>query len=100
MTPIDRDALERAITTARLESPGRSEQLDTMLASRPWRKVGEFAAYSCQMDSLHLKPWQWPPCWVDDLVGDIQRGDDGTHGHYRAARLLRKLLDAGLSRYE
>jgi len=100
LSAIDRDALARAIEMARLESPARSQQLDIKLKDEPWREVGEFAAYSCQCDALHLQPWQSPPCWVDDLVSDIQGGPDGVGGDYEAAKLLRRLLDAGLSRYE
>src|SRR5215472_11309874 len=100
LTRVDLNALERAIAMARLESPGRSQQLDDKLANEPWQRVAEFAAYCCQCDNLHLKPWQPPPCWVNDLVADIQRGDDGIHGHYAAARLLQRMLDHGISRYE
>src|SRR6516162_1479666 len=97
LSQVDRDALERAIAMARLQSPGRSQQLDDKLADEPWRDVAEFAAYCCQCDALHLKPWQPPPCWVDDLVADIQAGPDGVRGHYQAAKLLQRLLDTGLS---
>jgi hypothetical protein len=34
------------------------------------------------------------------LVADINAGDDGVLGRYQAAKLLRRMLDAGLSRYE
>jgi hypothetical protein len=98
---VDRDALERAIAICRMKkSPAAREQLEDMLKIRPWFDAATFAAYSCQCDALHLKPWQSPPCWVDDLVGDIQSGDDGVLGQHAAARLLRRMLDAGISRYE
>jgi hypothetical protein len=101
LSDVDRDALDRAIDICRTKKdPADREQIERKLATEPWREVGEFAAYSCQMDSLHLQPWQSPPCWVDDLVSDIQGGPDGVGGDYEAARLLRRLLDAGLSRYE
>ena len=60
MTPIDRDAFERAIAMARAKGPAQQRQIDEKLATDPWAKVGEFAAYGCQMDSLHLKLWQPP----------------------------------------
>jgi hypothetical protein len=100
LSQVDRDALERALAMARKESPGRSQQIDDKLVDEPWFDVATFAAYGCQTDSLHLKPWQSPPCWIDDLVGTIQAGNDGKNGDYAAAKLLQRLLDAGVSRYE
>jgi hypothetical protein len=97
---IDSDALTRAVEMARLESPARSQQIDDKLAEEPWRQVAEFCAYSCQIDRLRLRPWQSPPCWIADLVGTINAGNDGVGGDYAAAKLLQRLLDAGLSRYE
>ena len=101
LSAVDRDALDRAIEICRTrKDPADREQIERKIATEPWREVGEFAAYSCQMDSLHLQPWQSPPCWVDDLVSDIQGAPDGVGGDYEAAKLLQRLLDAGLSRYE
>jgi len=98
--PVDREALERAIEMARQESPGRREQIDDKLADEPWEKVARFAAYCCQCDTLRLKPWQSPPCWVDDMEAILAAGDDGIRGQYAAAKLLMKMLDAGLSEWE
>ena len=70
---------------------GRS-QIDRQLDSRPWEEVGAFAAYSCQMKSLRLKSWELPPCEV--------RVDNTDPECAYAAKLLRRLLAAGLSRYE
>jgi hypothetical protein len=100
LSPVDEDALRRAIEIVRLKSPADREQIDHKLASEAWEDVGSFASYSAQSDALGLKPWQTPPCWVDDLVGDINRGNDGVVGNYAAAKLLQRLLDAGLSRFE
>jgi hypothetical protein len=101
MTPVDREALERAIEICRTKkAPADRNQIEHKLATEPWIQVGEFAAYSCQMDSLHLRPWQPPPVWIDDLVAIINAGDDGVGGNYAAARLLQRLLNAGLSRFE
>jgi len=100
MRRIDRDAFERAIEICRTQKePADRIQIEHMLASRLWREVAEFASYSCQCDALHLLPWQNPPCWAN-LVRDIQGGPDGISGDYAAAVLLRKMLDAGLSRFE
>jgi hypothetical protein len=100
MKRIDCDALKRAIEMERAKSPADRQHVDALLAERSWRDVGEFCAYSCQLDALHLKPWQSPPCWIDDLVATIDTGNDGVGGDYAAAKLLQRLLDAGLSRYE
>jgi hypothetical protein len=87
---------------ARLESPARSQQIDDKLADESWQQVAEFAAYCCQCNTLHLKPWQSPPCWVDprDIKTVIARGNDGAAGDYAAAKLLQKMLQNGLSKYE
>jgi hypothetical protein len=60
MRRTDRAALRRAIAMARSESPARSEQLDAKLKSERWEEVGAFAAFSCQMRALRLKPWEAP----------------------------------------
>lgn len=99
--PLDRDALERAIALANeyqrahdILRDGRT-QIDRMLDDRSWREVAEFAVYGCQMRSLQLRPWMWPPCWV--------RLDDPVSEHAPAVSLLKRLLrllDNNLSRYE
>jgi hypothetical protein len=95
---IDRDAFERAIATAN-ERQHREDvlrdgasQIDRMLKDDPWIEVGHFCSYSCQMRSLRLKPWQYPPAWVDLNDHDPEHAD--------GVALLRRLLDAGLSQFE
>jgi hypothetical protein len=88
LTPVDRDALERALALAQRESQGRREQIMRMLCEDGWFKAAHFAAYSRQIDALGLKPWQSPPPY-----GHL--GDDAA-----AAALLQRLLGAGLSRFE
>jgi len=100
LSAVDYDALGRAIETCRRKEPADREQIERKLSTELWREVAEFASYSCQCDALHLQPWQSPPCWVFDLVADINAGNDGILGDYQAAKLLQRLLDAGLSRYE
>jgi hypothetical protein len=101
LNPVDQEALERAIEICRTQkAPADRTQIEHKLETEPWVDVGTFASYSCQVDSLHLKPWQPPPCWVDDVVADINAGNDGVGGQYQAAKLLQRMLDAGLSRYE
>jgi hypothetical protein len=83
----DREALEEAMRIARLD-PGRAEQLDEKLKDETWIDVAEFAASCVQCRTLHLKPWELPPC-------DIYEDDPNTAGK----RLLKRMLDAGISRY-
>ena len=86
----DRAALELALKQCRAESAQRDRQITSMLIEpRPWQEVAEFAAYSCQMDALHLKPWQFPPCWVEP----------GDRKHRKAAKLLREMQSLGVSRF-
>jgi hypothetical protein len=101
MTPIDKDALERAMAIAQRE-PGRRGQLESMLEDQPWHEVAEFAAHCVQGDALDLYPWETPPCDVSDEPSP----DEGQTGRVAdetlpaARKLLHRLLAAGLSRYE
>ena len=45
--------------------PLRAKHLRSKLEDEPWRDVAEFAAYSCQIELLSLKPWQSPPVHED-----------------------------------
>jgi hypothetical protein len=86
VTKIDRDALARSMEIA-MRNRKLAAQLDDQLKDRPWLEVAEFSAYCCQVENLKLLPHQSPPC------GFIGNDPD-------AAALLRRLLAAGLSRYE
>jgi len=98
LSEVDRDALGRALALAKERSrnePRRDDgltQIERMLKREPWQEVAEFAVYGCQKRSLGLKPWQWPPAWV--------HLDDTHPEHTAAVALLKRLLDAGLSKYE
>ena len=83
----DRMALEAALEAARSESPERYEQIDEMHKTRDRREVLEFCSYVAQINALHLKPWQSPPCH-----GNID-------GNEECDRLLRQMLDLGTSGY-
>jgi hypothetical protein len=86
--PLDRDALERCLALARESDPLRAEQIDDKLRSEPWFEVADFACYVVQRRSLHLKPWEMPP-------SSAEPNEDSPEGE-----LLRRMLAAGLSRYE
>ena len=91
LSQTDRDALERAIQILRRE-PERAQQIDEMLKHQKWFEVATFAARHCQMASLRLPQWINPPCWVHE--------DDPEEDDKDEQELLRRMLAAGLSRYE
>jgi hypothetical protein len=94
LSPIDQDALTRALEIARAGSVQERERFDDIEAQHGWREAAERAAYSRQVKVLGLRPWQCPPCDSSDEVG-------AGYGRSRGEVLLRKrMLAAGLSRFE
>ena len=94
---VDRDALERAMQIAQRD-PLRKEQLQSKLEDEEWTETATFAAYSCQIESLSLKPWQSPPCQIDE---DADEPDNAEREPDTVGRkLLRQMLRAGVSRYD
>jgi hypothetical protein len=89
MTRNDKAALTLALEQARTESPGRAQQIDSMLEDQPWAEVATFAASCCQSRLLNLDPWQMPPC----------AGDSEHHPDPDAKKLLEQMLAAGVSRW-
>jgi hypothetical protein len=104
LSPVDQEALERAIELVRnrseKEDPGRRAQIDRMMEEDDWFRTVEFCVHCCQMDLVRPRLWQPIPADIDDLEGTLAKGDDGLGGGYRAALLLKRMLAAGLSRYE
>lgn len=88
---IDRDALQRALRMARTRNP------DRFPPGRGNLDDATSATYSCQMDSLHLKPWQPLPCWAEE---DRPRDEHPIQGRVAAWLLARRLVKMGLSIYE
>jgi hypothetical protein len=84
---IDRDALERCVEIAKRD-PIMLERIE---AADDWIEGAKAAAYSCQCDSLRLRPWQEPP---------VVASESGIDRDPNAQALLRRMLAAGLSRYE
>jgi hypothetical protein len=91
MRKIDRAALELCMVRAREGPDARGDQLDRMLEGRPWEDVAGFASFHCQIESLHLKPWEMPPC-----LGDC---DNGNGRDEQAWALLKRMRKAGISRW-
>ena len=84
LTEQDRTALRECMEIAKREL-GLAEQLQSMLDEpRPWAEVAGFACSSVQGRALQLKPRQSPPCAPADKS---------------AQKLLRKMLEAGISRF-
>ena len=98
LSRIDIDALERAIAITRAESPARAKQIDAKLQDEARERVGIFCAGCAQARSLRLDPWQTLPMRAS--LNDLDKHRDDPRGERRAAELLRRLLDANLSRFE
>jgi hypothetical protein len=104
LSPVDREALERALKIVlgrpEREDPGRHEQVERMIEERGWFAAASFCVYCCQMELVRPRLWQPTPADITDVEGTLAKGDDGLGGDYRAALLLKRMLAAGLSRYE
>jgi hypothetical protein len=99
MKRIDRDAMRRAISILRGRGGEDQRQIEEMLSERGFAEAGPFAAYLLQCSRLVLKPWMAPPCAAHEEVGPTEYDD--CYGNRRAeVELLRRLLAAGLSRWE
>ena len=61
-----------------------------------WWDEAMGAVYHCQMEALHLRPWQTPPCWM----GDERPCVDDHRGEGAAWALRCRLIAAGLSQFE
>jgi hypothetical protein len=85
----DDDALEMAIKIRSAKGDGEREQMEWKIKNDGRRSAAEFASYCCQCDSLHLKPWEEPPCEVDE---------DATEDS-PARTLLGRMIAAGVSRF-
>jgi hypothetical protein len=88
----DTAALTLALTQCRAQNEERARQLDRLLTQRPWQQVARLAAYVCQARNLELKPWETAPCWVLDP-------DTADRDERDAAKLLQRMLKAGVSQY-
>jgi len=89
----DLPALMLALERRRAKGGLEARQLDKMLAEpRPMQRVARFAAYCCQCAALELQLSQPPPCHVNFP-------DEPRQGEERAAKLLRRMLRAGVSKY-
>lgn len=92
MKSHDKRALADCMTVARRD-PEYSAHLDDLLKDRSWSSVAQTACYHVQIVALRLKPWQSPPCVLDEHERQNQWDLAGQ-------KLLREMLALGLSCYE
>ena len=92
LDPVDLEALRLAFAQSGASSIAQARQLDEMLEERSWQEVAEFAAYDRQIDNMGLRPWETPPCLVCDE-------NEPRVGEAIAAKVLRNMLKAGISRW-
>jgi hypothetical protein len=97
---IDREALERAYAMDPDRNPASDEPIDRRLDPERWFLAAHSAAYACQCAALRPKPWQPVPASEYVSVTDDDSDYGPVMGRAAAAELLRRLLAAGLSRYE
>jgi hypothetical protein len=55
-------------------------------------------AYSGQCESLHLRPWQWPPCWLapSDLAWALEVSPNDHRRIRQAAELYCRMERYGI----
>jgi hypothetical protein len=100
LSRVDREALERAIAIDRKRDPMSYKPINRRLEPERWYEAGKSAAYACQCAALRPKPWQPVPANEYVAVTDDDREYGPVMGRAAAAELLRRMLAAGLSRYE
>jgi hypothetical protein len=95
---VDHAALELAIELTHAEAD-RREQIHEMLADNPRIEVGQFASCHRQRKMLRLKPWEPPPCHIDDADETLAQPEQLDDGKHAAARLLKQMLALGVSKW-
>ncbi|MCA1390778.1 hypothetical protein I6F20_17060 [Bradyrhizobium sp. IC3123] len=98
LTGLDRVALGRAIEMYRTTFPTLRPHIDRQLAEGKDRdEVGRYCAHYLQVWNLRIGPWLVPPCAVNP---DAAARGENRLGEVDAMRLQRRMLAAGLSKYE
>jgi hypothetical protein len=96
LTAADRDALKRALQQMRSASEEHRAHYDAILEKRGWFEAASHAAYSAQIKSLGLRPWQAVPFEAADEVDEV-----GGYGKTAEEVLLKqRMLDLSISLYE
>jgi hypothetical protein len=81
-----------------LAEPDRREQIESKLRDDGWWRAAMFAAYHQQTKNLKLLPWQDAPC--EFTPKDKPNLARAHAGEAEAIALCRRLVAAGLSRWE
>jgi hypothetical protein len=103
LSPVDQNALERALAIVHNSSDSDYRGMfDRVMKEDGWFAAADQAVYHCQRALIAPRLWQPTPRDINpsDIEKILQRGPDGLNGEYQAARLLKRMLAAGLSRYE
>jgi hypothetical protein len=103
LSDTDRAALERAIELRRNSGePGRREQIEELLREEGSFETAEFCACGCQRKNLGIRTWQPCPAEIpiDEVARIIANGPDGKSGYFAAAKILRRMILLGVSRFE
>jgi hypothetical protein len=88
---LDRQALDRC--TKLYAAKGGEFTQRVKERDCDWREMAHGCCFHFQMQNLGLRPWQNPPMFLID--DDSSRPED-----LAAFKIMRKLIDAGLSVYE
>src|ERR1700716_1988430 len=103
LSGVDRDALSRCLALARTLRPELFWQPVSPRDPTLWFVTAKLASSSCQIASLQLRPWDWPPCWLEtdaDIAAALKlRANDHTQQR-RAGKIVQRLLALWVRRYE
>jgi hypothetical protein len=78
------------------------KQLNSKLVEDGWEATARFAAVCCQSRTLNLRPWEISPPQIDDPYDRVDlflHDPFGYAGYFFAARLLRRMLQLGVSKW-
>src|SRR5512133_4092704 len=93
----DTEALERALKLT-LADPDWRERIQDMVKDDGWWRAAQFCSYHQQYRALKLLPWQDTPC--EFTPKDKPNPARAHAGEAEAIALCRRLVAAGLSRWE
>ena len=99
---VDCDALDRALALTLAEpDQSRVEQVRWIQAERGWWKAASFCSYHRQCDHLNLKPWEFPPCWIDPAaIETILAQGSPQNSKSGGAKLLKRMLARSVSQFD
>jgi hypothetical protein len=74
LSPVDLEALTRALALARAEGDEERARFDGEMIRRGWEWAAQSASYHRQCRAPQLRPWQAPPCDSHDELGGAGYG--------------------------